>query len=267
MKYIYRTLITGGTGTIGRELARQMIGWNISIFSRNEKDQFFMKQQYPSFRYVIGDVRDSSAVLKACEGKDYVFHTASLKRVEVCEEEAEEAVKTNLIGSLNIINACRQYGCQMINMSTDKAINPSNVYGRTKSLVEAMVTQSKYVNIRSCNVLWSSGSVLPIWQLQLATSNEINLTSKEMTRFFIHPTELALFILSHKDDSGTFTVPMKAFRIYDIAERFVSLYGNKDSKINITGLRPGERLHEYMDDVISSDKNVCNDLEYIFKSK
>jgi FlaA1/EpsC-like NDP-sugar epimerase len=139
------------------------------------------------------------------------------------------------------------------------------VYGRTKALAEAMSIQAHYVNIRSGNVLWSSGSVLPIWKRQLETSNTIELTSKDMTRFFIHPTELALFILDHKDLMGTFIVPMKSFRLYDIAEEFIRKFGNKDSCILFTGLRPGERLHEFRDKDTSSEENICTDLNYIFQ--
>jgi len=262
----YRTLITGGTGSLGKELARQLIGWDITIFSRNEKDQVEMKQQYPSFKYIIGDVRDVSEVMKACVGKEYVFHFAALKHVNICEKEPQEAVKTNIIGTLNVINACDKYKCRLINMSSDKAINPANVYGRTKALAEMMVNQSGYVNIRSGNVLWSSGSVFPMWKKQLVVENQINLTSDKMTRFFIHSTELAMFILSHKDNrGGTFMVPMKSFSLYSIAMEFKKRFGDANTQINITGLRAGERLHEFRDEATSSETAVCTDLNYIFQ--
>ena len=258
-------LITGGTGTIGREIARKLYQHDVTIFSRNEKNQVEMRQECPHYKYIVGDVRDYSEVLKACRDNDYVFHLAALKHIDICEKEPQEAVKSNIIGTLNVVNACNSYGCRLINMSSDKAINPCSIYGKTKSIAEAMVTQSGYVNIRSGNVLWSSGSVLPMWEEQLKTTNQINITSERMTRFFIHPQELALFILSKKDESGTFTVPMKSFRLWDIANEFIKRFGNESSSIKITGLREGERLHEYRDEYTSSEKDVCDDLSYIFQ--
>jgi len=264
--FINKVLITGGTGTIGTELARQMTASEITIFSRNEKNQVEMKAQYPYYKYIIGDVRDESEITKACTDMDYVFHFAALKHVNICEEQPQEAIKTNIIGTLNVINACKRNKCRLINMSSDKAINPVNVYGMTKAIGEKMVNQAGYVNIRSGNVLWSSGSVLMLWKDQLEKENCINITSREITRFFIHPTKLAFFIKDKMDyDGGTFIVSMKSFRLYDIAERFIRIFGNKESVINVTQLRPGERLHEYRDEYISSETDICTDLNYIFQ--
>jgi FlaA1/EpsC-like NDP-sugar epimerase len=128
-----------------------------------------------------------------------------------------------------------------------------------------MINQEGFVNIRSGNILWSSGSVLPLWKKQLKRDNQIHLTSREMTRFFVHPVELAQFIIEHKDMQGTFIIPMKSFRLYDIAEEFIRRYGYVDSIIKITEPRPGERLHEFRDEVTSSDKDICTDLNYIFQ--
>jgi FlaA1/EpsC-like NDP-sugar epimerase len=263
---IYKALITGGTGTIGTELAQKMKGHEVTIFSRNEEKQVLMKRQNPELRYILGDIRDYSEVLRATEGMQYVFHFAAIKHVDICEKQPSEAIKTNVLGTMNIINACHYWGCRLINMSSDKAINPMNVYGRTKALCESMINQMGYVSIRSGNVLWSSGSVLRIWERQLAEQNCINLTSTLMTRFFIHPAELAQFILDKMDcECGTYTVPMRSFRLIDIAREFILRFGNVDSKINITYLRPGERVHEFRDENISSEDNVCNDLNYIFR--
>jgi FlaA1/EpsC-like NDP-sugar epimerase len=259
-----KSLITGGTGSLGKEIARQLTG-DVTIFSRNEKDQILMKQNFPGFKYIIGDVRDYSEVLKATKDINYVFHLAAIKHIDVCEKQPQEAIKTNIVGTLNVISACLQNGCKMINMSSDKAINPTSVYGRTKALSESMVNQAGFVNIRSGNILWSSGSVLPIWLNQIKTKNCIELTSDLMTRFFVHPFEIAEFIISHKDDSGTFTIPMRSFNLYHIALSFALRYGDKATTIKITGLRPGERLHEYRDENTSSDMNVYTDIEYIFR--
>lgn len=261
-----KILITGGTGSIGLTLALCADEFDIVIFSRNEKDQVIMRHKYPRFTYTIGDVRDYSEVFKACADVDYVFHLAALKHVDICEKQSQEAIKTNLLGTMNVINACREHNCKLINMSSDKAVNPANVYGFTKSLSETMVLQVGYINIRSGNVLWSAGSVLPIWKNQLETVNKIQLTSRDMTRFFIHPRELTAFMLSCRDnETGTYTAPMVSFRLYDIAEEFIRRHGNEDSQIVITGLRPGERLHEFRDADTSSEQNVCTNLSYIFQ--
>jgi FlaA1/EpsC-like NDP-sugar epimerase len=249
-------------------MARQVFAScdNVFIFSRNEKSQVEMKREFPKYNYIIGDVREQFEVLKSVQDMDYVYHFAALKHVDICEKQPQEAVRTNIMGTLNVINACLYNKCRMINMSSDKANNPVNVYGISKFVAEKMVLQSGFINIQSGNVLWSSGSVLPIWITQLKQKNEINLTSKEMTRFFIHAKDLVGFILKHKDAiNGTYTVTMKSFRLYDIAQEFIKRFGNIESKINITGLRFGERLHEFKDATISSEYNICNDLNYIFQ--
>jgi len=258
-------LITGGTGSIGRAVAKQLLGNDITIFSRGEADQVVMKAEFPQFEYIIGDVRDYSEVQKAVCGMDYCFHFAALKHIDICERQPIEAVKTNVKGTLNVVEACEYWDTKLISMSSDKAINPTSVYGRTKALGEAMVNQAEYVNIRSGNVLWSSGSVLPIWKHQIETKNEINITSAEMTRFFVHPEELAKFIISKAGEIGTFMMPMISFRLIEIAEEFVNRFGNSKTKINITGLRAGERLHEYRDEQTSSAHCISHDLKYIFR--
>lgn len=261
-----KILITGGTGSVGQELVRQTIdSYEVYVFSRNEKAQVEMKLKYPSVEYIIGDIRSYDEIFKACWNIDIVFHLAALKHVDICEKQPQEAIKTNVLGTLNVINACGIQGCTLINMSSDKAINPNNVYGMTKCLAEKMVEQDNFLNIRSGNVLWSSGSVLPLWKKQLEDKNSINITSDKMTRFFIHPKELVAFILDSEFRVGTITVPMKSFRLFDIAKEFIRLYGNGSSKINVTGLRLGERLHEFRDENTSSDKDICTDLNYIFQ--
>jgi len=259
-----RILITGGTGSIGQEVARHLSGNQITIFSRSEKDQVIMKSQFANCEFIIGDIRDKSEVCKAVKHKDYVFHFAAMKHIDICEKHPQEAVKTNVLGTLNLINACTFSKAKLVNMSSDKAINPASVYGRSKSLGEAMAQQAGFCSIRSGNVLWSSGSVLPIWEKQIAESNEIRITSEHMTRFFIHPFELAEFIISKADDTGIFTVPMRSFKLIEIAEEFIRRVGNKYTEIVVTGLRQGERLHEFRDENTSSEE-VCHDMNYIFQ--
>ena len=261
-----KILVTGGTGTIGKALSisRYVQGDEVTIFSRNEHDQVEMKREHPYFTYIIGDVRDYNEVLSATRWMDYVFHFAALKHVNICEEQPQEAIKSNVLGTMNVVNACVEMAARMVNMSSDKAINPVNVYGATKFMAENIVLKDRFTNIRSGNVLWSSGSVLPIWKSQIETDNCINITSSEMTRFFVNKSELIKFMWDKRDESGTFTIPMKSFRLADIAKEFIRLFGDKKTELNIVGLRPGERLHEYRDDTISSEENISEDLNYIF---
>jgi len=260
-----RVLITGGTGTIGKELVRQLTVQDVIIFSRNEYAQVLMKQEYPNADYIIGDVRDYDDILKATVGVNQVFHLAAVKHVDICEDQPQEAVKTNVIGTLNVVRACERNRCGLVSMSSDKAINPCNTYGLTKRIGEDMVVRAGFTAIRSGNVLWSSGSVLPIWKRQLETSNLISLTSKEMTRFFISQKDLVQFIINRQGVPGVHTIPMKSFRLYDIAMEFINRYGNEESEIKITSIREGERLHEFRDDIMSSQNYLCNDLNYIFQ--
>jgi len=259
-----KILITGGTGTVGKTLASKLTGNHVTIFSRKEADQVAMRNEYPYFKYVIGDVRDYSEVLKV-SNVDYVYHFAAMKHINICEEQPQEAVKTNVLGTLNVTNACLKTGAKLVNMSSDKAINPASVYGMTKKLAEDIATQSGYVSVRSGNVLWSSGSVLPIWKESIKKCNSISLTSDKMTRFFVSPDELTDFILWERDSKGVKTVGMKAFRMVDIAKEFIYRFGDKNTVLNITELRPGERLHEFRDELTSSECNVSTDLDYIFQ--
>ena len=251
-----KILITGGTGFIGRHLAE--LNEDVTIFSRNESQQVSMKLVHPEYSYIIGDVCDYASVLSACEGMDYVFHFAALKHVNICEQQPMEAVRINMVGTAHVINACLYHKVKLINMSSDKAINPDNVYGKTKSLAEDMVTRAGFLSIRSSNVLWSTGSVLPIWKEQVEATGTISLTSDKMTRFFIHVEELVKFILENKDEVGIKTVTMKSFRMIDIAKRF------NPTSIKIIGLRDGERLHEFRDENTSSEDCISDDLNYIY---
>jgi len=272
----YNILITGGTGTIGRSFAEGHIvhyvnshgapytKHDITIFSQDERAQVEMKREHPYFTYVIGDVREPSEIHRSCKGMDYVFHFAAIKHVNICEEQPQEAIRTNVMGTMNVVNACVYHGAKLVNMSSDKAINPGNVYGITKAIGEKMVEQDMFVSVRSGNVLWSSGSVLPIWKNQIKRYNRIDITSDEMTRFFINVKELTLFIWESRDKSGIFTVPMKSYLLKDIAGEFIKRYGNGETELNIVGLRPGERLHEFRDETTSSEHHISNDLNYIF---
>jgi UDP-N-acetylglucosamine 4,6-dehydratase/5-epimerase len=263
-----KILITGGTGSIGSAVALQAsLGWDITIFSNNEREIIEMKAKYPMYEYVLGDVTnygDLARIMSQVAYK-YLFHFAALKHVEICEKQPTEAIQTNLRGTLNVINACLKYGVKMVNMSSDKAINPTNIYGMTKYLGECMATQSGFVSIRSGNVLWSSGSVLLKWKKQLEAENKISITDKGMTRFFISPEEIAKFIIYCRDEVGVQTVSMDSYRLDIMANLFIHRYGNDLSEVIVTGLREGERLHEFREEGVSSEKCLAFDYDYIFQ--
>lgn len=254
-----RILITGGTGTLGQELAKQLIDFSCSeivIFSRNEVAQVEMKRIYPDFTYRIGDIRDESAIKKALKKIDIVYHLAAIKHVSICENQPMEAVKTNILGTQNVIENCKGI---LVSMSTDKAVNPSCVYGYTKAINEINVLNFGGVNIRSGNIFGSSGSVIPFFISQAKTKNKITLTDSNMTRFFIKVEDLVRFILNSTfKPSGTYyPTDMKSYRMRDIAETIASLYG-KGTQIVEIGARPGEKLHESVDGINYSDACVSD---------
>jgi len=255
-----RILITGGTGTLGLELSRQLMYYDcaeIIIFSRNEVAQVEMKRLYPDLTYLIGDIRDEKAIRKACKRVDIVYHLAAIKHVSICENQPMEAVKTNIIGTQNVIDACRG---KLISMSTDKAVNPTSIYGYTKAINEVNVLNNKGINIRSGNIFGSSGSVIPFFINQAKTKNEITLTDGEMTRYFIKVEDLVLFMLkAEQKKSGTYWPEgMFAYRMRDIADEIISRYGNDKTKIIEIGARPGEKKHESLDGVHYSNDCIGN---------
>ena len=256
-----KILITGGSGSIGQALvARLVTEHDITIFSRHESSQVTMRQTFPSCHYIIGDVRDSKVVCGAIKGHDLVYHLASLKHVDVCECQPMEAIKTNIFGTMHVLQACQYYEVQMINMSTDKAANPLNVYGRTKRLAEDLV-RGYALTLRSGNVVGSSGSLIPNVIKSIKDTNSVSLTNAFMTRFFISlddvSTVLADFI-HVLPMTGVFIPPdMTSFYIKDILNALIKKYGNDETIKNVTGIRPGEQIREYLnavdEDVILHD--------------
>lgn len=255
-------LITGGTGSWGYELTRQLLVFEpkeIRIFSRGEINQVAMERKFlnPKLRFVIGDIRDKSSISKACQGVDYVFHLAALKHVPICEVYPDEAIKTNIDGTRNLIQAAIENNVtKVIDVSTDKAVVPINLYGMTKAIGEKLILRAdvesphtRFSIIRGGNALGSNGSVVPHFINQIKTENKVDLTDERMTRYFLSLTEAVKLVLTATESpicGGIFVMKMPSFKIKDIAEVLISLKGNQDTKINVIGMRSGEKIHEVL---------------------
>ncbi len=269
-----RILITGGTGSWGNELTSQLLQKEpkeIRIFSRGEFAQVTMSRKFADNRvqFVIGDIRDYGAVRSACRGIDYVFHLAALKHVPICEEQPNEAIKTNIKGTQNLIKAALINGVKkVIDVSTDKAVDPLNLYGMTKAVAERLIIHAntlsnttKFICIRGGNVLGSNGSVVPFFIDTIKRINKVIITDKRMTRYFITLQEAVglLFKASEKSIGGeTFVMQMPSFKILDLAEALKDVYGNKNTVIEEIGCRPGEKI----DEILVSKYEALNTYEY-----
>jgi UDP-N-acetylglucosamine 4,6-dehydratase len=255
-------LITGGTGSVGKALARK-IG-DCVIFSRNEDAQIQMMKELPQCTYITGDIRDYQECLRATKGIDKVYHLAAMKHVSICERQPQEAVKTNIIGTMNIVNACLYNGVkELVHLSTDKVVNPSNTYGVTKLAAEAVVINAGYSVIRSGNVMGSSNSIVPILREQIRETNSVTITDGNMTRFFISVDELIDYMIGDRMKSGSIFVPnMNAFKLSDLAMAMFLKYGQDNFVYQETGMKEGEKLHEWIDDERCSKDFVINYSEY-----
>lgn len=254
-------LVTGGTGSWGYELINQLLTFNpkkIIIFSRNENNQVKMSKEFNDDRlyFFIGDIRDKEALVKAFKGVDYVFHLAALKHVPICEMQPLEALKTNVNGTQNVIEAAiKNNVSKLINVSTDKAADPANFYGITKALGERLVvyanllnTNTRFISIRGGNVLGSSGSVLHLFKDQIKENNQIKLTDTRMTRFFLTPQKTTRLLLEAAEvgkGGEIFVMNAPACKIIDLAKVLLEI---RKSETEVTmiecGTRPGEKLHE-----------------------
>jgi UDP-N-acetylglucosamine 4,6-dehydratase/UDP-glucose 4-epimerase len=259
-----KILITGGTGSLGQALTKRLLSMDVDtirIFSRNESKQIEMESKFNDkrLRFFIGDIRDSERLNRAFEDVDFVFHAAALKHVDKVEYNPFEAIKTNVIGSQNVINASLHENVEKaICVGTDKAVSPLNTYGATKLLMEKLfVTANNYVNpkkhrtkfiaLRYGNVLGSSGSVIPKFIQQISSNQTITITDPNMTRFSITMDEALDFILSAaKLGSGSeiFVPKLKAYSIVDVKSALFELLQKTEERIS--GIRPGEKLHEFL---------------------
>lgn len=252
-------LITGGTGSWGTELARQLLRGNpkeIRVFSRNESLQVKMRQAVrdPRLQFRIGDIRDERETSLACQGVDDVYHLAALKHVPVCEEQPDGALKTNVIGTRNVIDAAIENGVRrVLYVSTDKASSPANTYGLTKAIAEKLVlhadsrSSTRFACLRSGNVLGSAGSVVPIFAEQLAKGQDLSVTDPRMTRFFLtlgEAVETLMLAMEHCLGGEIFVTKMPSCKITDLAQVLIDHSGQDGVKLKQIGIRPGEKLHE-----------------------
>jgi len=257
-----KILITGGTGSLGQALTKRLLEYkvnNIRIFSRNERDQIDMESKFNDkrLRFLLGDIRDYSRLLMAMEDVDIVFHTAALKHVPKIEYNPFEAIKTNVLGSQNVIEACLEQDVErVIAIGTDKAVSPLNTYGATKALMEKLFMsannyvnrekhRTKFITIRYGNVLGSSGSVIPKFIELIKKNRAVTVTDLKMTRFTITMDEALEFILNATkigQGSEIFIPKMKAYDMDTLVKTLRELFG--EVKQEITGIRPGEKLHE-----------------------
>ncbi|MBV9079787.1 MAG: UDP-N-acetylglucosamine 4,6-dehydratase (inverting), partial [Elusimicrobia bacterium] len=250
-------LLTGGTGSFGHRFVQTMLEKYhpkaIRIFSRDELKQYEMQKKFShkSLRYLIGDVRDKDRVYRAVEGCTLIIHAAALKHVPVCEYNPFEAVKTNILGAQNIIEAAIEHNVpRTVALSTDKATNPTNLYGATKLCLERLFIAGnsfaggrnvRFSCVRYGNVVGSRGSVVPLWLAQ-AKSGTLSLTDKRMTRFWI-TLEQGVKLVTDTAESmhgGEVFVPkIPSMKMVDLARVI-----GPDCDIKEVGIRPGEKLHE-----------------------
>lgn len=254
--------ITGGTGSFGSTVARDLLAkgvGGINIFSRDEAKQDAMRRRLddPRVRYFIGDVRDADSVQRAVAGADFVFHAAALKQVPSCEFFPEQAVKTNVRGSYNVIEEAAKAGVHsVVCLSTDKAVYPVNAMGMTKALMEKTAqafarnnpTSRTTVSMtRYGNVMYSRGSVIPLFIQQLQAGKPLTITEPSMTRFLMslqQSVDLVYHAFFHAAPGDLFVRKAPASTVETLARAVASLFGNDDPEIRVIGSRHGEKLHE-----------------------
>ncbi len=265
-------LITGGTGSFGNAVLRRFLDTDIKeirIFSRDEKKQDDMRKRYanPKLKFYIGDVRDYNSVLNATRGVDFIFHAAALKQVPSCEFHPMEAVKTNVIGTENVLEAAIQNEVKrVVCLSTDKAVYPINAMGISKAMMEkVMVAKSRNVDpdktvicgTRYGNVMASRGSVIPLFVDQIRAGQSLTITDPNMTRFMMtlaDAVDLVLYAFEHGSNGDLFVQKAPAATIETLVRALTDLVGKPDHPINVIGTRHGEKLFEAL---LSREEMAC----------
>ena len=253
-------LITGGTGSFGNAILRRFLNSDlqeIRILSRDEKKQDDMRKRYnhPKIKFYIGDVRDYQSVLGAVRGVDYIYHAAALKQVPSCEFHPLEAVKTNVLGTENVLEAAINCGVKrVVVLSTDKAVYPINAMGISKAMMEKVaVAKSRSSNgtvinvTRYGNVMCSRGSVIPLFTQQIRAGQPITITDPAMTRFMMtldDAVDLVLYAFEHGQPGEIFVQKAPAATIEVLARALTGLLGKPEHEVRVIGTRHGEKLYE-----------------------
>jgi len=271
-----RILITGGTGSLGKALTKKLLETDVEsirIFSRDELKQVQMQAEINDkrIRFLIGDVRDKDRLLRALEDIHIVVHAAALKHVPVAEYNPFEAVKTNVNGSQNVLEACLDKNIQLaLAIGTDKAVSPLNTYGATKLLMERLFVSAnfykgrhrrdfKFLGVRYGNVLGSRGSIVPTIVKQIQEGKKITITDPTMTRFNITMTQALdlIFRALETGEGGQVFIPkLKAYKVGDMGDAILELLGSKN-EVETISVRPGEKYHE----VLINKDEIRNTLE------
>ena len=259
-------LITGGTGSFGNAVLNRFLDTDIKeirVFSRDEKKQDDMRHEFQAkmpevadkIKFYIGDVRDLASVKNAMHGVDYIFHAAALKQVPSCEFFPIEAVKTNVLGTENVLTAAIEAGVKnVVCLSTDKAAYPVNAMGTSKAMMEKVIVAkarttkaTKICCTRYGNVMCSRGSVIPLWIDQIRAGNPITITDGTMTRFIMsldEAVDLVLFAFEHGESGDILVQKAPACTIQTQAEAVCELFGGDKDKIKVIGIRHGEKMYE-----------------------
>jgi UDP-glucose 4-epimerase len=268
-----KLLITGGTGSFGNAVLKKMLDTNISeirIFSRDEKKQDDMRKKYNNdkIKFYIGNVRDYNSINFAMRNVDYVFSAAALKQVPSCEFFPMEALRTNVIGTENVINSAIENGVsRVITLSTDKAVYPINAMGISKAFMEkVMVAKSRNSSdtllsgTRYGNVMASRGSVIPLFIKQIKKNLPLTITNPNMTRYMMsleEAVELVLFAFKHGNPGDIFVQKAPAATIETLAKALIDLFKSK-TKIKVIGTRHGEKMHETL--LTTEEREIAEDL-------
>lgn len=240
-----RVLITGGTGSLGNQLVGAFLqsdAKEVIIFSRDEQKQDVMAHKYddPRLRFVLGDIRDPASIDAAVLRSDVVINTAALKIIPILERNVEECVRTNITGASNVLNACVKHGIRAVTISTDKAVEPLNVYGACKKIQEHLFTSHGFNVVRYGNVVGSRGSVIPLFLKQRASNQPLTITHRDMTRYLLtldDAMHLIFYALGHEPKGTIFIHDAPAATVGDIADVI-------SPEQTVVGIRPGEKMHE-----------------------
>lgn len=266
-----RILVTGGTGSFGKMFVKKLLEFNpeeVVVFSRDENKQGMMEREVPDrrVRYILGDVRDYQSVRSAMRGMHIVIHAAALKWIPQVEYNVWQGIQTNVVGVQNIIEAAKDEGVEkVVALSTDKAVDPINAYGMTKALQERLITTANltlgrkctvFVSTRYGNVLGSRGSVVPLFRSLIDAGKPITVTDESMTRFVMtlrDSVDLVLEALTKGVGGEVFVKKMPAHTVGDIVSIMTETLPRQKQKVTITGIRPGEKIHEVL---ISESESV-----------